>query len=92
MISLYITNITWGTPVAVTQIDLDDDALREAMRLMGTTTKKETVNRALRDYIDRMKRVEAASRLFERGRRGDFDQAAEAHAAAKAARKQAYDG
>jgi Arc/MetJ family transcription regulator len=76
--------------VIVIRIDLDDDALSEAMRLMGTTTKKDTVNQALRDYINRVKRVEAAQRLFERGRRGDFDQAAEAHAAAKAARKQTY--
>lgn len=76
--------------MTITQIDLDDDALGEAMRLMGTTTKKDTVNRALRDYINRISRVEAAQRLFERGRRGDFDQAAQAHAAAKAARKRAY--
>jgi Arc/MetJ family transcription regulator len=76
--------------MTVTQIDLDDDALGEAMRLMGTTTKKDTVNQALRDYVNRIRRVEAVQRLFERGRRGDFDQAAQAHAAAKAARKQAY--
>jgi Arc/MetJ family transcription regulator len=76
--------------VTITQIDLDDDALGEAMRLMGTTTKKDTVNQALRDYIKRVKRVEAAQRLFERGRNGDFDQAAAAHEAAKTARRQAY--
>ncbi|GHA09409.1 hypothetical protein GCM10010345_12400 [Streptomyces canarius] len=28
----------------MTQIDLDDEALAEAMRLMGSTTKKDTVN------------------------------------------------
>lgn len=76
--------------MTVTQIDLDDDALSEAMRLMGTTTKKETVNAALHDYVARVKRVEAAQRLFDRGQHGDFDDAAAAHEAAKVARKQAF--
>lgn len=74
-----------------TQIDLDDQALAEAMRLMGSTTKKDTVNQALRDYVNRVRRAEAAQRLFERGRRGDFDQAAAAHAAAKTAARHASD-
>ncbi|WP_406270875.1 type II toxin-antitoxin system VapB family antitoxin [Nocardia sp. NBC_00881] len=33
----------------------DDDALGEAMRLMGTTTKKDTANQALRDYVNRIR-------------------------------------
>ncbi|WP_405132708.1 type II toxin-antitoxin system VapB family antitoxin [Nocardia sp. NBC_01388] len=73
--------------MTVTQIDLDDDALNEAMRLMGTTTKKETVNTALREYAKQLKRVEAFDKLLEMGQRGDFDEAASAHAAAKAAWK-----
>lgn len=76
--------------MAATQIDLDEEALAEAMRLMGTKTKKETVNTALRDYIDRVRRLEAAERLAERGARGEFDQAADAHFAAKRARKEAF--
>jgi Arc/MetJ family transcription regulator len=75
--------------MTITQIDLDDDALGEAMRLMGAATKKDTVNQALRDYVNRIKRVEAAQRLFERGRRGEFDTAAAAGEAAKAARGRA---
>lgn len=71
--------------MTVTQIDVDDQALAEAMRLMGTTTKKETVNTALREYVDRLKRLRAAEDLAERGARGEFDEAAEAYAAAKAA-------
>lgn len=43
----------------VTQIDIDDDALAEAMRLSGAKTKKETVNTALREYAARHRRVEA---------------------------------
>ncbi|WP_280341741.1 type II toxin-antitoxin system VapB family antitoxin [Nocardia neocaledoniensis] len=70
--------------MTVTQIDLDDEALSEAMRLMGSTTKKDTVNAALRDYVQRVRRVEAAQRLFERGQRGEFDSAVAAHDEAKA--------
>ena len=49
MLPLYVTNITGGV-LAVTQIDLDEDALAEAMRLSGAKTKKDTVNLALREY------------------------------------------
>jgi Arc/MetJ family transcription regulator len=45
--------------VSVTQIDLDDDALEEAMRLSGAKTKKDTVNLALREYAARHRRVQA---------------------------------
>lgn len=45
--------------MAVTQIDLDDDALAEAMRLSGTRTKKDTVNLALREFAARHRRIEA---------------------------------
>jgi Arc/MetJ family transcription regulator len=76
--------------MAVTQIDIDDEALAEAMRLMGSTTKKDTVNTALREYVERLKRLEALDRLAARGERGEFDQAAAAHAAARQARKAAF--
>ncbi|GAB0103741.1 hypothetical protein JMUB6875_27150 [Nocardia sp. JMUB6875] len=76
--------------MTVTQIDLDDDALNEAMRLMGTTTKKETVNRALLEYVQQRKRLEAFDKLLAMGQRGDFDQAADAHTSAKEAWKRAW--
>lgn len=76
--------------MSVTQVDLDDEALYEAMRLLGTKTKKETINMALREVVLRQRRMEAFDRLLEMGQRGDFDEAAEAHAAAKKARKQAW--
>ena len=75
--------------MSVTQIDIDDEALSEAMRMMGTTTKKDTVNTALREYTERVKRLEAAEKLAARAARGEFDSAAEAHDAAKAARQAA---
>ena len=77
--------------MSVTQVDLDDEALAEAMRLMGVSTKKETVNGALRDYVARVKRLEAAEKLAERGERGEFEAAAAAHAAAKRARRAAFE-
>ena len=45
--------------MALTQIDLDEDALTEAMRLSGAKTKKETVNLALREYAARHRRIAA---------------------------------
>lgn len=52
--------------MSVTQVDLDDEALAEAMRLMGASTKKETVNGALRDYVAH----QAAGGCREAGRAG----------------------
>ncbi|MEV8032980.1 type II toxin-antitoxin system VapB family antitoxin [Streptomyces sp. NPDC002742] len=77
--------------MSVTQIDLDDEALTEAMRLMGATTKKETVNAALRDYVARIKRLEAAEKLAARGARGEFEQASAARDASKRARLAAFE-
>lgn len=45
--------------MSVTQIDLGDDALAEAMRLSGARSKKETVNLALREYAARRRRIAA---------------------------------
>lgn len=75
--------------MSVTQVDVDDEALAEAMRLMGTTTKKDTINTALREYAARLRRLEAAEKLAARAARGEFDEAAAAHEAAKASRRTA---
>ena len=45
--------------MTLTQIDLDDDALNEAMKLSGAKTKKETVNLALKEFAARHRRVAA---------------------------------
>ena len=37
--------------VSTTQIDLDQELLRQAARILGTTTKKATVNEALRRIV-----------------------------------------
>ncbi|MBS9534978.1 type II toxin-antitoxin system VapB family antitoxin [Mycobacterium sp. M1] len=51
--------------MAVTQIDLDDQTLADVMRIAGVHTKKEAVNLALRDYVDRFSRLEALARSRE---------------------------
>lgn len=45
--------------MSVTQIDIDDDALAEAMSLSGVTTKKNMVNLALQEYTARRRRIAA---------------------------------
>lgn len=55
-------------------IDIDDDALAEASTLLGTTTKKDTVNHALRETAQRLRRANALARLAELGEAGTFDE------------------
>jgi len=40
-----------------TNIDIDDRVLREAQRLSGTKTKRETVDLALRELVARQRRI-----------------------------------
>ncbi|MEU1430678.1 type II toxin-antitoxin system VapB family antitoxin [Nocardia sp. NPDC005746] len=54
-------------------IDVDDEALAEAQRLLGTATKKDTVNAALIEVAKRIKRAKALAELVEMAERGDFD-------------------
>lgn len=42
-----------------TNLAIDDDLLEEALRRGGHRTKKATVNEALREYVERRKRLEA---------------------------------
>ena len=55
-------------------IDLDDEALAEAAALFGTTTKKDTVNTALREAAKRQRRARALAELVEVARTGQFDE------------------
>jgi Arc/MetJ family transcription regulator len=54
-------------------IDIDDDALAEASELLGTKTKKDTVNTALRETARQLRRAKALARLAEIGDSGAFD-------------------
>ena len=40
-----------------TNIDIDDEALRAAQRLVGTKTKRDTVNLALRELVARHRQI-----------------------------------
>ncbi len=71
--------------MSITQIDLDDEALAEAMRLLGTTTKKDTVNKALQETAARLRRIEALRELQAMGTRGEFDAGVAAYEARKRA-------
>ncbi|MGH3546296.1 MAG: type II toxin-antitoxin system VapB family antitoxin [Mycobacteriales bacterium] len=46
-----------------TVIDIDDAALVGAMAELGTTTKVETVNRALREITDQRRRLDLLAAL-----------------------------
>lgn len=74
-----------GTVVSMTTLDLDDDALAEAMRLSGVKTKKETVNTALREYAARHRRIDALERCAALAQRWDHESWERRHQAEKAA-------
>ena len=46
-----------------TVIDLDDDLVAEVSRALGTKTKKETVNTALKEVLENRRRAMALTRL-----------------------------
>lgn len=57
-----------------TPIELDQEALKIAAEVLGTKTKKDTVNAALREVGQRRVRLRALARLHEMADRGDFDE------------------
>jgi len=70
--------------MSVTQIDLDDDALAEAMRLSGARSKKETVNLALREYAARHRRIAALEQHAAAAQGWDYEGWLAMRAASKA--------
>lgn len=59
--------------MARTVIDLDDDLVADVARALGTRTKKETVNTALREVLENRRRAVALTRLRETAADGGFD-------------------
>ena len=51
--------------MARTVIDIDDEALAVAAKVLGTKTKVDTVNTALRDIAARQARIDATRRLIK---------------------------
>ncbi|MFD5318436.1 type II toxin-antitoxin system VapB family antitoxin [Streptomyces sp. NPDC127098] len=56
-----------------TVIDLDDEALAEAARHLGTETEEDTVNAALREIVDRRRRAAAIARMRQLVAEGEID-------------------
>ncbi|MGH3121925.1 MAG: type II toxin-antitoxin system VapB family antitoxin [Streptosporangiaceae bacterium] len=56
-----------------TVIDLDDELVAEVARALGTRTKKDTVNTALREVLENRRRAVALTRLRETVTEGAFD-------------------
>ncbi|MGH3713638.1 MAG: type II toxin-antitoxin system VapB family antitoxin [Micromonosporaceae bacterium] len=63
-----------GEAVTKILVDVDDQALADAAQVLGTTTKKDTVNTALREVAQRLRRAEAWEWLVERAKSGQFDE------------------
>ena len=59
--------------MSITQIDIDEEALAEAMRLSGAKTKKEAVNLALREFAARHRRVAALEHFAVLAEGWDFE-------------------
>jgi Arc/MetJ family transcription regulator len=55
-------------------IDIDEEALAAAAALLGTRSKKDTVNTALRETAERRRRAEALAELAALGEAGAFDE------------------
>ena len=56
-----------------TVIDLDDDLVADVAKALGTGTKKETVNTALREVLENRRRALALTRLRAASADGAFD-------------------
>lgn len=69
--------------VSKTLIDIDDDLLAKSQEILGTTTKKDTVNAALREVV----RLRAAEDFIELARGGIFDDLLDPETAGRAWRR-----
>jgi Arc/MetJ family transcription regulator len=69
--------------MTLTQIDIDDDALVDAMRLSGAKTKKETVNLALREFAARHRRIAALEHYAEKSEGWEYAEWARRRSAEK---------
>lgn len=61
-------------PMTRTNIDIDDKLLEQAMQLFGTTTKRETVELALRRLVGKAMTREEALAMEGSGWDGDLDE------------------
>ena len=61
------------SPVARTNIELDDELVRKAMQLYGCKTKREVVDLALRELVGEAMTLEEALAMQGTGWGGDLD-------------------
>lgn len=54
-------------------VDIDEEALSSAAELLGTQTKKDTVNTALRETVSRLDRAKALAEIQEMAAEGALD-------------------
>jgi Arc/MetJ family transcription regulator len=66
-------DISGGVRMSRTVIDLDDELLADVAQALGTGTKKETVNTALREVLENRRRALALTRLRAAAGDGGFD-------------------
>lgn len=59
--------------MARTVIDLDDELVASVAKELGTSTKKDTVNAALREVLTNRRRAVALTRLRDAAAEGAFD-------------------
>lgn len=59
--------------MARTVIDVDDEALEAAAKELGTTTKRDTINTALREVVERNRRLRALQELQDLAEEGALD-------------------
>jgi Arc/MetJ family transcription regulator len=60
-------------PMSRTVIDLDDALVADVAVALGTRTKKDTVNQALREVLEVRRRALALTRLRDAAEDGAFD-------------------
>lgn len=54
-------------------LEIDEDALEEARSILETSSIKDTVNTALLEVAQRLKRLRAYDQLRQMGQAGEFD-------------------
>ncbi|CAM5251137.1 hypothetical protein GCM10010329_07710 [Streptomyces spiroverticillatus] len=74
--------------MSLTTIDLDDEALAEAMRVSGIRSKEEAVNTALREFTERHRRIAALEHYADVAQTWDYESWERRHAAEKSDRPQ----
>jgi Arc/MetJ family transcription regulator len=73
----YLGHLAWEVTdmgMTKTPVEIDDEALAAAAKVLGTTTKKDTVNAALREVSQRLLRLRALEQLGEMADQGHFDE------------------